>query len=203
MRGSKTAPSRLCALSQRSRIYPTSPDLRCRTRASPSSVRERAQWSAHELEWVRGCRGYPSPIIAGGNTEQPSPARGEGTIRATEIAARLNPRRGLEISRCQTAHLVPAPALLHPGFASLLHSPLRGVGGAPTGAFLLSLSRRQARVWAARVTRGSRRAKPRPTRSPFGAPPWRSPATSRSVFGSFPETPSTSGMRTLYYGRIT
>jgi hypothetical protein len=29
----------------------------------------------------------------------------------------------LQISRCQTAHLVPAPALLRPGFASLLHSP--------------------------------------------------------------------------------
>jgi hypothetical protein len=38
---------------------------------------------------------HPSPIIAGGNTEQPSPARGEGAITATEIAARLNPRRGL------------------------------------------------------------------------------------------------------------
>jgi hypothetical protein len=33
-------------------------------------------------------------------------------------------------SPCQTAHLVPAPALLRPGFASLLHSPQRGVGGA-------------------------------------------------------------------------
>jgi hypothetical protein len=38
----------------RSRIYPTSANLRCRTRASPSSVRERAQWCAHQFEWVRG-----------------------------------------------------------------------------------------------------------------------------------------------------
>src|SRR5262249_6451276 len=31
------------------------------------------------------------------------------------------------------------------------------------------------------------------TRSPLGAPPWRLLATPRSAFGSFPETPSTSG----------
>src|SRR2546426_7335145 len=29
-------------------------------------------------------------------------------------------------SPCQTAHLAPAPALLRPGFASLLHSPVEG-----------------------------------------------------------------------------
>src|SRR6266545_2622465 len=44
----------------RSRMYPTSADLKmCRTRASPSSVRERAQWCAHDLEWVRGLREGP------------------------------------------------------------------------------------------------------------------------------------------------
>src|SRR5262249_32811531 len=42
---------------------------------------------------------YPSPIIARGSIEPPSPARGEGTITATALALR---------SRCQTAHLVPA-----------------------------------------------------------------------------------------------
>jgi len=38
----------------RSRIYPTSADLKCRTRAGPSSVWERAQWCGHDFEWVRG-----------------------------------------------------------------------------------------------------------------------------------------------------
>jgi hypothetical protein len=40
-------------------------------------------------------------------------------------------QRAKSSSRCQTAPLVPAPAFLRPGFASLLHSPQRGVGGAP------------------------------------------------------------------------
>src|SRR5262249_43633874 len=46
----------------------------------PLPLRERAHWSARELEWVRGTFRAPSPIIARGNTELPSPARGEGTI---------------------------------------------------------------------------------------------------------------------------
>src|SRR5215469_16379447 len=55
----------------------------------PRPLRERAQWSAHELERVRGFSfsKYPSPILARGNIEPPSPARGEGTITATALAA--------------------------------------------------------------------------------------------------------------------
>ena len=37
----------------------------------------------------------PHPIIACGSIEQPSPARGEGTITLTELAARAK-RRGFE-----------------------------------------------------------------------------------------------------------
>src|SRR5262249_11789242 len=59
------------------------------------------------------CNQHPSPIIARGKIEPPSPARGEGTIMATVLALRsrtnsLPPSRG---------------ACLRPGFASLLHSP--------------------------------------------------------------------------------
>jgi hypothetical protein len=41
-----------------------------------------------------GLSRHPSPIIAGGNTEQPSPARGEGAMTTIDLAARVN-RRGL------------------------------------------------------------------------------------------------------------
>src|SRR5262249_10041854 len=55
----------------------------------PLPLRERAHWSARELEWVRGTFRAPSPIIARGNTALPSPARGEGTI--TRARLRLQP----------------------------------------------------------------------------------------------------------------
>src|SRR5215831_6066522 len=54
----------------------------------PRPLRERAQWCAHELEWVRvAAATNPSPIIARGNIEPPSPAGGEGTITATALVA--------------------------------------------------------------------------------------------------------------------
>src|SRR5262249_32618446 len=62
-------------------------------------LRERAQWSAHELERVRGSRITPSPVLARGSIELPSPARGEGAIMATAFVA---------LFTFQTAHLVPA-----------------------------------------------------------------------------------------------
>jgi hypothetical protein len=77
-------------------------------------------------------------------------------------------------SRCQTAQLVPAPALLRPGFASLLHSPpLRGGRSAekrsgaalthPLGVHVTRHARRLARRLASHDA----------GRSPLGAPPWR------------------------------
>ncbi len=55
------------------------------------------------------------------------------------------PDSSIPISRCQTAHLVPALALLRPGFASLLHSPPSRGG------------RSAERRWGAqRSTRGTR-----------------------------------------------
>jgi hypothetical protein len=73
----------------------------------------------------------------------------------------------------QTAHLVPAPALLRPGFASLLHSPQRGVGGAPRDVRVLG-----GTPAGVHVTRHARRLARRHAshdagRSPLGAPPWR------------------------------
>src|SRR5262249_20214112 len=88
----------------------------------PLPLRERAQWSAHELERVKGSRSTPPPVLARGNIELPSPARGEGAIMPTAFVA---------LFTLQTAHLVPAAHVcdrrLHPCFAH----PNRGVGGAP------------------------------------------------------------------------
>jgi hypothetical protein len=73
----------------------------------------------------------------------------------------------------ETAHLVPAPALLRPGFASLLHSPQRGVGGAPRDVRVLG-----GTPVGVHITRHARRLARRLAshdagRSPLGAPPWR------------------------------
>src|SRR5262249_20987732 len=65
----------------------------------PLPLRERAQWSAHELERVRGSRITPSPVLARGSIELPSPARGKGAIMPTAFVA---------LFTLQTAHLVPA-----------------------------------------------------------------------------------------------
>jgi hypothetical protein len=74
---------------------------------------------------------------------------------------------------CQTAHLVPAPALLRPGFVSLLHSPHGGVGGAPRDVGVLG-----GAPVGVHVTRHARRLARRLAshdagRTPPGAPPWR------------------------------
>jgi hypothetical protein len=73
VRGTAPSPSR-------SRIYPTSADSNCRTRASPSSVRERAARCCCVRGRVRGMPREPlthSSVWA--HTIEPSPARGEGT----------------------------------------------------------------------------------------------------------------------------
>jgi hypothetical protein len=68
----------------------------------------------------------------------------------------------------QTAHLVPA-ACLRPGSATLLHSPNRGVSGAPRN---VRVRARHAITW--RVRRLARRLAPHDAgRSPLGASPWR------------------------------
>jgi hypothetical protein len=89
---------------------------------------------------------------------------------------------------CQTAQLVPAPAFLRPGFASLLHSPQRGVGGAPRDVRVLG-----GTPVGVHVTRHARRLARRLAshdagRSPLGAPPWRFWAGGRaSVSGITPD----------------
>ena len=76
-------------------------------------------------------------------------------------------------SPCQTAQLVPAPAFLRPGFASLLHSPQSRVGGAPRDVRVLG-----GTPGGVHVTRHARRLARRLAshdagRTPPGAPPWR------------------------------
>src|ERR687887_2838955 len=53
---------------------------------SPLPLRERAQWSAREIEWVRGSGITPHPSSHVADTELPSPARGEGAITSTAPA---------------------------------------------------------------------------------------------------------------------
>src|SRR2546430_5940824 len=84
----------------------------------------------------------------------------------------------------QTAYLVPAPALLRPGFASLLHSPpLRGGRSAERRSGARRNTRGTRRdasktrvnaLMTRRVRRLARRlASHDAGRSPLGAPPWR------------------------------
>jgi hypothetical protein len=120
----------------RSRIYPTSADLKCRTRASPSSVRERAQWCARDREGVRGFRRHPSPIIAGGGTELPSPARGEGTITATEFAARRRTVLVVHLTM-SNSHIFSFPRVFAHGLASFSPTEQRGGRSAERRIFFI------------------------------------------------------------------
>src|SRR6266545_739063 len=89
-------------------------------------------------------------------------------------------------SPCQTAHLVPAPALLRPGFASLLHSPQRGVGGAPRDVRVLG-GAPVGHAMTRRVRRLARRlASHDAGRSPLGAPPWRFWAPGAALLSPLP-----------------
>src|SRR5262249_34515464 len=78
----------------------------------------------------------------------------------------------IPVSRCQTAHLVPAAHFLRPGFATSLHSPRtrggrsaekRSGAAAPVGRAHNAARRRLARRLASHDA----------GRSPLGAPPWR------------------------------
>src|SRR5215469_11380389 len=78
---------------------------------------------------------HPSPILARGSAELPSPAAEVGFIRlrpslkVPELGqARVRvgegavmPTASVGLFTCQTALLVPAAHFLHPGFATLLH----------------------------------------------------------------------------------
>ena len=52
----------------------------------------------HDVEWVRGLRGHPSPIVRG-NTRVALSRKGRGHCNEHCACGR--------ISRCQTAHLAP------------------------------------------------------------------------------------------------
>src|SRR5262249_11421685 len=106
-------------------------------------------------------------------------------MRTAEPAARRRTVRGHSISRCQTAHLVPAARFPRPGLATLLHSP-RVEGWAerresfgccaehPLGLHITRQARRLARRLASHDA----------GRSPLGAPPWRPRASPVLFFGS-------------------
>src|SRR5262245_27911377 len=114
---------------------------------------------------------YPSPIIAHGSTELPSPARGEGDNSGDRA-------RGPAVLVVAVLTMSNSPsrsrgAFLRPGFATSLHSPrtegwaerretfgcVRGTRGRAHNAAYQALARRLASHDAGR--------------SPLGAPPWR------------------------------
>jgi len=78
----------------------------------------------------------------------------------------------IPISRFQTAHLVPAARCPRPGFASLLRSPAKRVGGAPRDVRVPAGTRGACRI-AARQALARRLASHDAGRSPLGAPPRR------------------------------
>src|SRR6266516_6185944 len=126
---------------------------------TPRTLRERAQWCARDREGVRGFRRHPSPIIAGGGTELPSPARGEGTITATEFAARRLAVLVVHLTMSNSAQLL-VPVRLRARVSFIFTPPSRGVGGAPRGASSSSSSRLSARVSRAGEARRVRCAWP-------------------------------------------
>jgi hypothetical protein len=115
----------------RSRMYPTSADLKmCRTRASPSSVRERAQWCAHELEWVRGLREEPLTPCRRWQHRAALSRKGRGhSSRHRACGANFSTAR-----RVQCASLI-APYGLHPTIAPIFADP-SGVVRVPRHAII-------------------------------------------------------------------
>jgi hypothetical protein len=86
------------------------------------------------------------------------------------------------ISRCQTAHLVPAAHFCTRGLHPCFTHPERGVGGAPRNVRV-----RARHPWGLHVTRQARRlarrlASHNAGRSPLGAPPWRFFTRGRASF---------------------
>jgi hypothetical protein len=94
--------------------------VRCRHPISglPEIGAECAQVGQARLAWTAAVSGGP------GSAMHHFAALALHRVRDTRYQ---RPDSSIPNSRCQTAHLVPAPAFLRPGFASLLHSPpLRG-----------------------------------------------------------------------------
>src|SRR5262249_27165642 len=75
-------------------------------------------------------------------------------------------------SRFQTAHLVPAARCPRPGFASLLRSPAKRVGGAPRDVRVLGGTPVGPAHDAAGQALARRLASHDGGRAPLGAPPW-------------------------------
>ena len=127
---------------------------------------------------------YPSPIIACGSTEVPSPARGEGTTTTAEPAARRRTVCGNSISRCQTAHLVPAAHVCTRGLHPCFTDPESRGGRSAEKRSGARRNTREACHLASKtrvnalMTRHARRLARRLAshdagRSSLGAPPWR------------------------------
>jgi hypothetical protein len=110
-----------------------------------------------------------------------APSFETGAVRALLRMRRLNACRvrgsslircRSSISRCQTAHLIPAARFCARGLQLCFAHPERGVGGAPR------VVRVQRHPLGVHITRHARRLARRLAslgvgRSPLGAPPWR------------------------------
>ena len=121
-------------------------------------------------------RGYRRPILRDARTHDlicgSASARALLRMRTAELAARRRTVFGNSISRCQTAHLVPAARFPRPEFATLLRSPesrggrsaeKRSGAAAPVGPAHDAAGQALARRLASHDA----------GRSPLGAPPWR------------------------------
>ena len=85
-------------------IHPPRSRLSC-----PLPLRERAQWCAHDFEWVRGFSQHtphPSSHAAAPSCPLPQGERAQQRQPSSRLVA--EPFSVIPISRCQTAHLVPA-----------------------------------------------------------------------------------------------
>jgi hypothetical protein len=170
-------------------VSPCAPDRsRCRFSCPRPACGERAQWSVRESEWVRGRDTRPpSPIVARGSTELPSPRkRGEGTIMATESAARRRTvfrHSHLTMSNSPDL-LVPAARFCARVLPLNLHSPrIEGWAERRRAHLVVVVAPVKARVSRVRETRRASCERCM-TRSPFGAPPWLRPSVHSRASGN-------------------
>src|SRR5262249_7839571 len=131
----------------------------------PLPLRERAQWSAHELERVRGSRITPLTRPRAWQHRAALSRKGRGRNNADRIRSLIHFSNSPSRSR---------GAFLHPGFATSLHSPRTEGWAERRETFGCSAEH----PWGVHITRHARRlarrlASHNAGRSPLGAPPWR------------------------------
>jgi hypothetical protein len=149
-----------CAADHRSPVYPRSALKMCASRQA-------------QLAWTVPVCGGPGSAVHRSTLLRAAPRPGH----AIPTAGFLIP-----ISRCQTAHLVPAARCCARGLHLCFAHPNRGVGGAPRdvrvqrhpfGVPSCVKDARERAYDAARQALARRLASHDAGRSPLGAPPWR------------------------------